>query len=158
MSSNSPWKPHPSGVRPNHHCIVASKMHGDIDRILFICIFFCVSISRIYSYVVVGNDDPLDTAAMYDLFGATNGATWVNNTNWARPVSICSWFGVQSCTCNQTCKVTAIELRFNNLTGTLPATIGWLDRLTRLDLYSNQIVGTLPEVGCSLFLYCNIRT
>jgi hypothetical protein len=121
----------------------------------------CLLLSHVESYAVIGNDDPLDTAAMYDLFGATNGATWVNNTNWATPVSICSWYGVLNCTCAQTCRISAIELRFNNLTGTLPATIGWLDQLTSLDFYSNQITGPLPEVhsrrSCSWFhQFCDL--
>jgi Leucine-rich repeat (LRR) protein len=81
-----------------------------------------------------------DSLVLVDFYHATNGANWTDRTNWLTTNPIEQWFGI---TTNQG-RVEKIEFVANQLTGTLPASLGNLSQLTRLYLYSNQITGTIP--------------
>ena len=37
---------------------------------------------------------PGDRAALVDLYTATGGAGWTDNTGWNTPAGVCTWFGV----------------------------------------------------------------
>ncbi|NCT18217.1 MAG: Two component regulator three Y domain protein [Flavobacteriaceae bacterium CG_4_8_14_3_um_filter_34_10] len=79
---------------------------------------------------------------LLDLYHSTNGSSW--NTSWNLEAPVTTWHGV---TIHEN-KVVAIDLGFNNLTGTIPASIGNLSHLESLKLFFNQIEGTLPsEIG-----------
>ena len=39
-------------------------------------------------------DDPVQCAALVDLYTATSGDKWTNNTGWLRGSSYCDWKGV----------------------------------------------------------------
>jgi len=106
--------------------------------------------------------------ALMDLYAATNGAEWKNNTGWrdANPSvvqSVQGWYGVQT---DATGHVTVLDLDGiidwgnytnndgyqvypgNNLSGTIPLSIGKLKCLTGLNFGGNQLTGTIPsEVG-----------
>lgn len=95
--------------------------------------------------------------ALIDLFKATNGPKWKNNTNWNTSENVCDWYGV-------TVKdglVTSVRLSENNLEGELPASIENLTNLQDLYLESNQLSGSIPEEVSNLsglrrlFLYKN---
>lgn len=76
------------------------------------------------------------------LYNATNGASWTAAKNWGdASISTCEKEGV---TCNANGEVTAINLHDKGLTGTIPAEVGFLSKLTSLDLSNNQIGGPLP--------------
>ncbi len=83
--------------------------------------------------------------ALIDLYQATGGASWTNQTNWLGAEGTeCTWYGV---TCSASPPFTVLELRLptNNLTGTLPASIADLASLQILELYGNAIGGTIPD-------------
>ncbi len=66
--------------------------------------------------------------ALVDLYNSTNGASWTNNTNWLVAADECTWFGV---TCNvEETQVIRLGLESNNLSGTLPASLGILTGVT----------------------------
>jgi Leucine-rich repeat (LRR) protein len=92
--------------------------------------------------------------ALYDLYSATHGTSWIydpSNTsfpwNFSSPDAnpcVDSWQGV-SCVCIVECNVQSLELKFHNLTGTLPDSIGDFPELTLLDLSYNYIRSQFPE-------------
>ena len=55
---------------------------------------------------------------------------------------MCDWDLVG---CNGDGRVKLLTLSFNNLTGTLPETIGMLEMLEDLDLEYNKLIGTIPD-------------
>ena len=84
-----------------------------------------------------------------DILGAiyetTGGSTWTNSRGWLTDASIGDWYGVQV---DGEGSVVRLELRQNNLRGTMPAELGDLASLTRLDLADNGISGPIPpELG-----------
>lgn len=102
-----------------------------------------------------------DSLALVALYRSTNGDEWANNSQWlSGPLS--SWFGIEI----DSCRVHAIRLTSNNLTGVLPAEIGHLDAMEILDLstttysdsFPNEISGSLPvELGsCSALRELNL--
>ncbi|HMN29269.1 MAG TPA: hypothetical protein PKE45_14055, partial [Caldilineaceae bacterium] len=99
-------------------------------------------------------------SALVALYQATNGAGWVNRTNWLANSQVCTWFGV-------TCvggSVTQLRLQSNGLSGTIPATLADLTALNWLELQYNQLTGTIPpQLGTlsaltELALYGNTLT
>eukprot|EP00966_Prymnesium_polylepis_P323164 7379378-Prymnesium_polylepis.1 len=84
----------------------------------------------------------LERAALMDLAESTNVRGWTRNTNWLDPQrSVCDWDLVG---CDESGFVKLLTLDFNNLTGTLPASLGTLDRLQDLDLEFNSLSGLIP--------------
>ncbi len=79
---------------------------------------------------------------LLDLHTATNGLEW--NIQWDLETPVETWHGI-TVTDN---KITGINLLFNNLNGTLPASLGQLKSLKKLELSFNPISGTIPaELG-----------
>lgn len=88
-----------------------------------------------------------ERSALLDLFNSTNGTLWENSTNWQGDAGTeCTWYGVS---CDENENVTALYLVENNLTGTLPSSLGDLSGLKSLTIASNpQLSGTIPsELG-----------
>ncbi len=95
--------------------------------------------------------------ALLSLYSSTAGVSWRNSSGWqdassqALPTATadyCAWFGITCCVVAGDCAVagavTQIQLRGNNLTGSLPAT-GWLalqPALVSLDLRGKSYAGT----------------
>ncbi len=92
-----------------------------------------------------------DWTTLKKLYRMTDGASWINNTNWdviseqiPNADSLGQWYGI---TVSEG-RVTQIELVNNNLRGSLPWAIGNLSKLQQLDLSNNQIQGPiLPEIA-----------
>lgn len=98
---------------------------------------------------------PAERAALMDLFRATSGPGWFNNTGWGIGDPCApghgtdddadvhgAWHGVD---CDPALQhVEMLDLNDNNLSGTLPDSISGLTHLTGLYVYSNAIRGTLP--------------
>ena len=88
--------------------------------------------------------------ALMDLYSATGGASWTNNTGWrdANPNVVSSfngWYGIMT---DSEGHVANLDLHGNGLSGTLPESIGDLIALTKLTLNNNQLRGQLPdEIG-----------
>ena len=90
-----------------------------------------------------------DRSVLVDLYNATDGDNWRNNTNWLSDEPIGTWYGV---TTNTDGRVTGLGLQRNTLKGSLPSTLGNLSELTRLDLHRNRkspfiTPGLPPENG-----------
>ncbi len=84
---------------------------------------------------------PTDEDALIALYCATDGDNWRNRDNWLSAMALNSWHGVTAT--NDT--VTGLDLRANNLSGTIPSDLGELDGLTELNLDHNNLSGTIPN-------------
>ncbi|MDD7915063.1 leucine-rich repeat domain-containing protein [Polaribacter ponticola] len=84
--------------------------------------------------------------ALIDLYNATDGDNWTNNTNWdTDPNStsdVATWQGVTVTLVNGQQHVTRINLNTNNLLGTLPDVTN-LSELLRLEIANNLISDVL---------------
>ena len=86
-----------------------------------------------------------ERAALMALYNATGGTHWHRDRNWTTVGSIRDWQGVST---NSAGFVTALTLKDNNLSGTLPPELGNLTHLRQLDLEENQLTGSIPpELG-----------
>jgi hypothetical protein len=79
-----------------------------------------------------------ESDALRTLFNAANGGNWNKNNNWkGAPGTEHTWYGI---TCNPgNTSVLGIDLRSNNLQGTLPADLGGLANLRTLILRNNRL-------------------
>ena len=90
----------------------------------------------------MGVVDCRDRDMLVALYEATDGANWMNNTNWLSDRPTGEWYGV---TTDVSGRVTHLDLRENRLSGTLPSSLGNLTKLQDLTLYRNEISGELPS-------------
>jgi hypothetical protein len=87
-------------------------------------------------------DDPRDCAALIDLAQSTDYKHWTVRDGWLKSgLSVCHWFGV-SCKKN---RVTKLQLKSNNLSGSIPDSIEGLKQLSVLDLQGTRPPGYGPE-------------
>ena len=82
-----------------------------------------------------------DSLALVDLYNSTNGNNWKNHTNWLTASPVSSWYGIIV----SGKKLKEILLEQNQMTGSLPASIGNFKDLTDLSFRSNRIGGSLPD-------------
>jgi hypothetical protein len=85
--------------------------------------------------------------ALVDLFHATGGPRWKDRAGWLGPAGTeCDWHGVQ---CDPgpvaPTNVVGLDLADNNLTGTVPSSLGALSRVEYLFLFGNHLTGRLPD-------------
>jgi len=91
-----------------------------------------------------------DSLALVDLYDSTDGDNWTNHTNW-KTDSVSTWYGVTV----DTGRVISLSLNINNLSGTIPSSIGNLSSLRTLNFSINQITGSIPpEIGNLSNLEC----
>ena len=84
-----------------------------------------------------------DRAALMALYHATDGANWTNRTNWLSNSPMGEWHGV---TTNDGGRVIELNLDSNQLTGTIPPSLGNLSELSSLRLHRNQLTESLPKL------------
>jgi Leucine-rich repeat (LRR) protein len=84
----------------------------------------------------------IEQLALEDFFVATNGRDWKLNFGWTTNISVCQWQGI---TCNDDWHVIVIDLKNNNIIGTIPASFGNLKHLTAINMNQNAITGQLPK-------------
>jgi hypothetical protein len=77
------------------------------------------------------------------LYNSTNGPGWKHHDNWLTgPVR--NWYGIGLTGDGK--RVNAIFLgEGNNLTGSIPSSLGNLSNLSELGLESNQLNGSIPS-------------
>jgi hypothetical protein len=85
--------------------------------------------------------------ALIDLYNSTNGTGWRNHEGWLGPPGTeCDWYGVA---CwddnNRPSTVNGLELSENNLSGTLPESLGALAGLETLEVLENDLHGPIPK-------------
>jgi len=82
-----------------------------------------------------------DSLALVALYNATGGPSWTRKDNWLTgPVN--TWYGIEAVSCN----VLSIDLYGNNLTGSLPDSIKYLDKLEKLIVTNNRLSGQIPAI------------
>lgn len=91
-------------------------------------------------------DEPMDDfdrqkVALMELYNATDGDNWTDNTNWCSDADISEWYGVSTLSSGL---VGALELQGNNLCGELPASVSYFVELQELQLANNNISGSIP--------------
>lgn len=91
--------------------------------------------------VVVTADDATTRAVLVEIYNATDGPTWRNQTNWLSDQPIGTWHGV---TTNATGDVTHLQLKANGLVGRIPEALTRLPLLEDLQLDGNELVGPIP--------------
>ena len=79
--------------------------------------------------------------ALVELYNATDGPNWTNNSGWLTDAPIREWHGV---TTDPSGRVTRLDLRQNQLSGEIPAELGNLASLEWLLLFGNQLSGGIP--------------
>jgi hypothetical protein len=77
---------------------------------------------------------------LVEFYNSTNGPSWTSDANWLTG-PLATWEGV-TVTGD---RVTGLSLPFNNLTGSLPYHIGFLQKLTFLSLPGNNLTGEIPS-------------
>ena len=82
-----------------------------------------------------------DYEVLADFYNNTHGSNWIKRDGWLSADST-PWHGI---TLNERGRVVEINLESNNLSGSLPATIGNLSELQVLNLYDNQLMDSLPS-------------
>lgn len=78
--------------------------------------------------------------ALVAIYDATGGDGWTKNDGWGTTRPLSDWHGVGV----DAGKVMSLDLRDNNLTGSLPPEIAGLGRVRQLDLGGNRIGGRIP--------------
>jgi len=84
--------------------------------------------------------DPI--GILRSFYDALSGASWEKNDNWCSSAPIQQWFGVLT---DEEGNLIGLELRHNNLSGSLPAEIFQIRTLRTLNLCGNKIVGNIPD-------------
>ena len=84
----------------------------------------------------------VDRAVLVELYNATNGANWADNTNWNSSAPLGSWRGVST---DASGRVTGLFLDTNELTGSIPSSLGNLTNLEMLWLADNELTGSIPS-------------
>jgi Leucine-rich repeat (LRR) protein len=84
--------------------------------------------------------------ALVALYNSTNGNNWTDKSNWnvttATKDDVTSdWYGLYVSSGH----VRSLHLNNNNLSGTIPSSIGDLTNLGSIYLYENQLTGTIPS-------------
>ena len=136
-----------------------SKVSHDIRRVSTVrLIALVVLVHALFTWDVEAQSSGVerDRNALVALYEATDGANWVNNTNWLTDESLGDWYGVNTDTAG---RVVSIYLKglpatfgrgqtSHGLSGELPSELGDLEYLTTLVLGINNIYGSIPkEIG-----------
>ncbi len=81
---------------------------------------------------------------LIDIYERNNGEYWINNEGWiGKNTSQCDWYGI---TCDSEGYIQAIDLNYNNVTGSFPSyAIESLFRLESLKMSGNKLDGNFHQ-------------
>ena len=82
-----------------------------------------------------------DREALIAFYDSTGGDNWQINDNWKSDKPLGEWYGVGT---DEEGRVRELDLRKNNLAGSIPSKIGDLEKLTKIILLVNEITGSIP--------------
>ena len=85
-----------------------------------------------------------DREALVALYHATDGPNWLRDSNWLTDAPLEDWHGVST---DEDGRVTELKLPANEMSGTIPAELGNLDRLRVLDLTASR---TMTRVSITI--------
>lgn len=114
-------------------------------HILLSIAFLLVSCCSMVSSSMAATSPDIDTDQSALVALKSHIETDPNNTlasNWTVPTSVCNWVGVTCGTRHQ--RVTALNLSYMGLVGTIPPHIGNLSFLFELNFRNNSFHGKLP--------------
>ena len=83
-----------------------------------------------------------DRAALAALYNATNGSSWLVNTNWLSNGPLGEWHGVST---DADGRVAELDLDGKQLSGPIPSELGNLANLEFLSLRDKQLSGSIPS-------------
>ena len=83
-----------------------------------------------------------DRAVLVEFYNATEGDNWIRRRNWISDRPLNEWWGVST---TEDGRVDSLVLKSNNLSGTIPESLGNLVNLKTLELNGNQLTGSIPE-------------
>ena len=93
------------------------------------------------SYATVEVAEQLTDREILEIFyEATGGEEWTESDNWLSDEDLDDWHGVNA----WQGKVSGLSLHDNNLVGTIPPEVGGLDELFSIGLRYNELTGPLP--------------
>jgi Leucine-rich repeat (LRR) protein len=92
----------------------------------------------IFNLSLIAQISEMESAALADLYTSTDGNNW--NQKWDLNQEVSNWPGVTV----KNGHVTEIRMLFNNLTGSLPASLSDLTELKVLELSFNKLTGEIP--------------
>ena len=85
--------------------------------------------------------------ALIAIYQATGGDDWKDNKSWCTDAPVDKWYGVKS---DPEGRIVELNLSNNNLQGSLPSEIAYLEHLTQLRLSDNNLSGQIPPELFSL--------
>jgi hypothetical protein len=106
-----------------------------------------------FDCISVEEEIPLsECEALVDLYNATNGDQWTDNTGWLTTITPCSWTGID---CSEG-HVISLLLNDNKLQGALPDSISDLSSIEWISLSNNfltAIPATIGDLDAMTYLY-----
>ena len=106
-----------------------------------------LTVTALFFTISVFSQHP-DLPALIDFYESTGGENWTDNSGWVTGVNdpnsnpCDGWKGIS---CNGDNRVDEIFITSNNLTGSLPESLGEISFLRRLRLTNNNLGGELFE-------------
>ncbi len=102
---------------------------------------------------VYGSISSNDKNALIDLYNATSGDYWINNTNWNTSAPVHDWYGIKV----RGTRVVELNLTGNHLLNNIPSSIGNLTEVTLINLSYNDLYELLDvsQNIALINLYCN---
>ncbi len=83
----------------------------------------------------------IERQILVEFYSATDGPNWSNDTNWLSELPAGEWYGVNT---NANGRVNSIDLQSNQLSGSIPSSIGRLSDLDTFWVPLNQLQGSIP--------------
>jgi len=113
-------------------------------NVTLFCMLFAIAAS-LFTTTAKAQVNVNDSLALVDFYNSTGGPNWSYHTNWLTTAPVSTWDGVGVFEN----RVVDLEMWDNNLSGTIPSSIGNLTQLNTIILQNNPLLsGAIPtEIG-----------